>query len=145
MFKNFKSKYTMALLNRLTVLFFSSLLLVSCVADETDDLVDARDQFLGNWNVSESCSKDAYSVSITKDPSNSSQVLIQNFWNTGNCSNYPYAIVAGNSLFIPKQDICDNAFEVDGNGSMSKETITWDYSVNDGADLFNCVATYTRP
>jgi len=124
---------------------FFAFCLFACTADDIVDPADARDPFLGNWNVSESCTKDAYSVSIVKDPSNSSQVLIQNFYNTGTCSDPPYGIVAGSSLVLPTQSICDDAFEVDGNATLSKEIISIDYSVNDGADLFNCTATYSKP
>ncbi len=120
-------------------------LLTACLDEDTDDLVDDRDAFLGAWNVTESCSKDSYSVQITKDPSNSAQVLINNFWNTGNCGNAPYAIVAGSSLYLPQQDFCNGDLNVEGSGEMIKEKVNWSYSVNDGADLHNCSATYVRP
>lgn len=120
------------------------IVLVGCT-DDTGDLIDDRDAFLGSWNVSESCVKDAYTVNITKDPSNSAQILINNFWNTGNCGNPVYAIVAGNSAYIPTQIFCNNDFEADGSGDLIKEEISWEYEVNDGADLFKCNAAYTRP
>lgn len=130
---------------QITNLLFILLLLFSCAEDDLTDFGDDRDAFIGKWNVVESCSKDAYSVTIDKDPSNSAQVLINNFWNTGNCSNVAYAIVAGESIFIPNQTFCSGAFKVDGSGGLYKGSVSWTYSVNDGADLFNCQATYTRP
>lgn len=119
--------------------------LISCLEEDTNDLVDDRDAFLGAWNVTESCSKDSYSVQIVKDPSNSAQVLINNFWNTGNCGNSVYGIVAGSSVYIPNQTFCNGDFKADGSGDMIKDDIKWTYSINDGADLFNCSATYVRP
>ena len=135
----------MTKLYKLLTVFIVLLVLGSCLEDDTTDLLDDRDAFLGSWNVSESCSKDAYSVIIETDPTNSAQVLIRNFWNTGSCSNSVYGIVAGSSIYIPKQDFCSGDFNADGSGEMIKNAITWSYSVNDGADLFNCTATYTRP
>lgn len=140
-----KIAYMMTKLYKPLSVFLVLLILGSCLEDDPTDLLDDRDVFLGSWNVSESCSKDAYSVLIEEDPSNSAQVLIRNFWNTGNCGNAVYGIVAGSSIYIPEQSFCDGDFEVDGSGSMIKENITWSYSVNDGADLFNCTATYSRP
>lgn len=121
------------------------LTLTGCTFDETDDLTDDRDAFLGTWNVSESCAKDAYSVNIVKDPSNSAQILINNFWNTGNCGDPVSALIAGNSAYISTQTFCNKAFEAEGSGDLVKEEITWSYSINDGADLFNCQATFSRP
>jgi hypothetical protein len=128
----------------LNVLFIA-VLLTSCLDEETNDLVDDRDAFLGSWNVTESCSKDSYSVQIVKDPSNSAQVLINNFWNTGNCGNAAYGIVAGSSIYLPQQEFCDGDLKLDGSGDIIKEKVNWSYTVNDGADLHNCTATYVRP
>lgn len=132
-------------LNKFVNLFIVLLFLFACEEDDPLNFGDDRDAFLGKWNVVESCSKDAYSVNIVKDPSNSAQVLITNFWNTGNCNEAAYAIVAGESLFIPNQLFCDNAFKTDGGGDLNKEKITMSYNINDGADLFSCQATYSRP
>ena len=132
---------TLSILNAVLI----ALLLSSCLEEDTNDLVDDRDAFLGSWNVTESCSKDSYSVQIVKDPSNSAQVLINNFWNTGNCGNPPYGIVAGSSIYLPQQEFCDGDLKLDGSGEMLKEQVDWSYSVNDGADLYNCDATYVRP
>ncbi len=124
------------------VVVFTLMFTVSCTED-TDplDFTDDRDNFLGTWNVSESCAKDTYTVTIVKDPGNSAQVIIQNFWHITNCSNPPYAIIAGTTLNIPTQNICNDAFEVNGSGKLDKGKITMNYTVNDGADLFNCSAT----
>jgi hypothetical protein len=127
------------------ILLLFMVMLSSCAEEDLLDPEDDRDALLGKWNVAETCSRDAYSVEIVKDPSNSSQVIISNFWNAGSCANTVFAIVAGNDLFIPKQTFCNGDFEVDGSGDLEEEEITWSYSVNDGADLYTCVAEYTRP
>jgi hypothetical protein len=121
--------------------------LFSCTDEDSIlDTGDDRDAFLGTWNVTEACSKDSYSVTIVKDPSNSTQVIIQNFWLIGYNEKPPYAIVAGSTITIPAQDICyNNSNEVSGSGSIDKKTIELNYTVNDGADLWDCSATYEKP
>lgn len=131
--------------NTIFHLLFILIALLGCIEDDMGDLIDDRDAFLGTWNVSETCNRDAYSVQIVKDPSNSSQVLINNFWNTGNCGNSVSGIVAGNSIYITNKSFCNGDFTADGNGDLEKEEISWSYTVNDGADLYTCTATYTRP
>ena len=126
---------------------FLALKMISCtVEDDPLNPTDDRDAFLGSWNVIESCSKDAYTVNISADPSNSSQVIIENFWLIGFNEKPPYAIVAGTTITIPEQAICYNASNiVSGSGNLDKGKIEWDYTVNDGADLWSCTATYEQP
>ncbi len=129
----------------LTTLFFGILLIPSCTEDDNANPADDRDQFIGYWDVNETCNRDSYSVQIIADPSNSSQVLIKNFWLIGNNEKPPYAIVAGSTITIPKQDMCNNCSnEVQGSGKLNKNKITWNYTVNDGADLYTCTATYEK-
>ena len=123
-----------------------TLLIISCT--EENDIVnpqDDRDTFLGTWNVNETCNRIPYQVTIIKDPTNSSQVIITNFWLIGPDEEAPYAIVAGSSIVIPQQNICnDGKTTVKGSGILNKEIIEWEYTVNDGADLYTCVATYEK-
>lgn len=112
-----------------------------CTDDPSNqDLGDDRDAFLGSWVVTENCAKDTYVITITKDPTNSAQVILNNFWHITNCSNPPYALIAGSQIVMPEQEICSNAFQVSGSGNLSKGKITMTYEVNDGADLFQCSA-----
>ena len=99
-------------MSKLTTLFsvvFFTLLFIACTEDS--DLVnpqDDRDLFLGTWNVNETCNRGAYQITITKDPTNSSQVIINNFWLIGPNEKAPYAIVAGSNIVIPQQNIYNN-------------------------------------
>jgi hypothetical protein len=131
----------------LLVSLIIALTFFSCTDDDDIfSLTEDRDAFLGTWNVTESCTKEAYSVTIIKDPSNSSQVIIENFWLIGFNEKPPYAIVAGTTITIPEQAICYNASNiVSGSGKLDKGKIEWDYTVNDGADLWSCTATYEQP
>ena len=121
--------------------------IISCTEEE--DIAnpsDDRDVFIGTWNVNETCIRDSYSVEIVADPSNSAQILIKNFWLIGYQEKPPYAIVAGNTITIPKQFMCsNNENEVSGSGIFNKNKIEWTYTVNDGADLYTCEAVYLKP
>ena len=135
----------MKLFSVLSVLLISILLISSCTEDDNTNPADDRDQFIGYWDVNETCNRDSYSVQIVADPSNSSQVLIKNFWLIGNNEKPPYAIVAGSTITIPKQLMCNNGTnEVQGSGKLDKNKIIWSYTVNDGADLYTCTATYKK-
>lgn len=126
--------------------FIFTLIIFSCTEEgDIFDPQDDRDAFLGTWNVDETCNRIPYQVTIIKDPTNSSQVIINNFWLIGPDEKAPYAIVAGNSIVIPQQNIYnDEKTIVKGSGVLDKGTIEWEYTVNDGADLYTCVATYEK-
>jgi hypothetical protein len=128
------------------LLGFVLIIMFSCTED--GDILNPeedRDMFIGTWNVNETCNRIPYQVTIIKDPSNSSQVIIENFWLIGPDEKPPYAIVAGNTIVIPQQNICnDDKTIVKGTGDLSNNVINWEYTVNDGADLYTCIATYTK-
>lgn len=131
---------------KLFVYFIFLITFVSCT-DDTDPFnpQDDRDAFLGVWNVDETCNRIPYQVTIIKDPTNSSQVIITNFWLIGPDEKAPYAIAAGNSIVIPQQNIFnDEKTIVKGSGVLDKNIIEWEYTVNDGADLYTCTATYEK-
>jgi len=136
-----------------TILFyqiFIIILSISVISCETegDDIINPesdRDKFLGLWHVNESCTKDNYDVEIVKDPSDKNQVLIYNFWHIGNQEKPPFAVISGSTITIPKQFMCNyDENEVNGNGTLSKDKITWYYEVNNDADLYTCSATYEK-
>jgi hypothetical protein len=122
-----------------------ALLLFSCEEESTNEFDDPRTKLLGTWDVSEGCLKDAYSVEIVNDPANSAHVLIKNFWNMGFTSIPPSALVVGDKLYLNKSGFFDTEMEVSGEGYFNKSTITWQYEVFDGADVYNCEAVYTLP
>ena len=131
--------------NILRLLFIScmSLILFSCEDENLDDFSDPREQFLGTWDVSENELKDAYSVEIVKNPSNSTQVLIKNFYNYVT-ENSPAALVVGKKIYFNNAIFFDSETEVNGEGFLDKDKITWHYKVFDGADEKEYDAIYTR-
>ncbi|NTW23885.1 MAG: hypothetical protein HGA37_04220 [Lentimicrobium sp.] len=130
-------------------LYFFFLFLVpflnSC--EPTDDLGpdtgDPRDKFLGSWNFNESpASRDidaSYSVTISYDASNSSQVLLRNFASAGGQYS-AYGIVTSNRITVPSQEMAPG-FIVEGSGTMSSlDAMDWEYSIEAGGDLENFTA-----
>jgi hypothetical protein len=128
-------------------LFATSLLILftfSCELLEDPDSGDPRDNFTGNWTVNEVSALygiNNYNVTIVNDPANSTQVLIRNFYHFG-MEIETFAIPTISSITIPQQFTCNHT--VKGNGMLSKNKIDWTYTVDDGADIDQVTAVYTR-
>ena len=116
-----------------------------CIIEEEDPNTDPRDKFLGDWKVDETCSRGNYIVTISYDPSNSTQVLLKNFGNPGSGYDPAVGFVVGNELYISSQTI-GPSWTVSGQGSYvkSNETIGWNYSLTIGGNLLQCSALYSR-
>ena len=118
---------------------------VACLPEEDDGTGDPRDKFLGTWKVDETCSRMNYIVTISYDPSNSSQVLISNFGNPGPGYDPAVALVTGNSIYVSSQTI-GPSWTANGSGVYisSSETVDWNYTLKIGGNLLQCSATYSR-
>lgn len=121
-----------------------------CVPEDTvtPDTGDVRDKFTGTWLFNENASnrslKSAYTVVITLDPSNTSQVLLSNFGNPGSGYEPAYAIVTSNRLTVPSQNIASD-WVVDGSGTLANSTtMTWSYSITAGGNRDTYTATATK-
>lgn len=107
----------------------------ACELIDDDPIADLRDNLVGSWRFDESELKSTltyYNVTISKDPGNSSQVLVRNL---GNISRFVdvYGIVTKNRIEIPEQTIL--TIKVQGVGNLSSSRImNWTYTTNDGAD-----------
>lgn len=112
---------------------------------EDDDLLadgDVRDMFIGEWAVSDVCSKQSYRSTISYDPTNTTQVLISNFANLNETAK---AIVAGLSIVVDSQDL-GNGYTVSGYGklSLNGEVITWtSHHFETSGDITECSANYS--
>ncbi|NQT76822.1 MAG: hypothetical protein HQ565_03840 [Bacteroidetes bacterium] len=130
----------------LRFLFISVFFMLICCNTSDDNnpspVPDARDKFVGAWNVNnESCSKGKYGANISKDPSNSIQVLIQNFA-FANAGEPDTAIIAGGSIHIYKQ-INSEGWTIEGNGTYNIDgNIDWNYSLIISNYEETCTATY---
>lgn len=137
-------------LNRYLRIILSLTLLVfmtACELDEDVDPVDGdtRDKFTGSWLFSESpaARSISYNVTISKDPSNSSQVILKNFGNFGTAYS-AYGIVTSSRIVVPSQIIYPG-MTISGDGTMpSNSRMQWTYSIEGGGELENYVATATK-
>jgi hypothetical protein len=119
-------------------------LAVSCQPDPTDP-TDERDKFVDVWHVVEQSSQIGstnYDVHINLSPTNTSQVLMENFYNVG-FSFKAVANVSGSNLTLNSQTY--NSSQLQGSGSMNgNNTINMSYTVNDGSAIDTCTAVFTR-
>lgn len=114
----------------------------SCTKEEdTITDVDPREAFVGDWSVTDACSRQTYRSAISLDTENSSQVLINNYANLGRSAE---AVVAGSSIIIGSQEI-GNGFTASGSGRKNGEIISWtDHNFETSGNITECTATYTR-
>lgn len=118
--------------------------IVSCQPDEQEP-TDDRDKFVDVWHVVEQSSQIGttnYDVHINLSTTNTSQVLMENFYNVG-FSFKAVANVSGSNLTLNSQTY--NGAQLQGSGSMSgNNTINMNYTVDDGSAVDTCTATFTR-
>lgn len=131
------------------LLIFILTAFVSCTIDDPaePDTDDIRDKFLGTWRFNETPAArnvDAsYTVTISYDESNSSQVILRNFANAG--GNFSaYGIVTSSRITIPAQEMAPG-FEVEGSGLMTSSTsMNWEYTITAGGDEESFTALATK-
>jgi hypothetical protein len=121
-------------------LLISFIGLSSCEETNIDPETDPRAQYLGSWSCTESLG--IYPVTISLDPSNSTQILIHNFHLFG-ANEKAYAIATQNNLTLPTQSILSNT--IYGSGVLvNNNKITLKYYVNDSTDIVTVNAIYTK-
>ena len=137
----FKQKLIISIL--ISIFFLS---LGSC--DTSDDnnpspIPDVRDKFVGEWKVTDACSKGNYNTFITKDPSNSSRVLLQNFANS-NASQPDTAIVTASSVYLYQQTNSED-WLIEGAGNYQVDgSIAWVFTLVISGSQESCTATYKK-
>lgn len=125
------------------LLVIISLSINSCALDD-DIILDENDPsaiFLGTWSVSDNETKLNYEVVIQRNPSNSTEVLLQNFASSGSSAT---ALVVGKTLTVTSQIIGSN-WTVTGTGIYKNSSrIDFDYSLIVGGSTEKRFAIYTR-
>ncbi|MCK4676864.1 MAG: hypothetical protein KAT48_01915 [Bacteroidales bacterium] len=123
----------------------------SCEITDENDYPDSdfRDSFLGTWKCTESEARSyqfVYQVNIRKDASNSSRVLLDNFGFIGFDEKPPYGVVAGSTITIPQQQVCDdNSITVSGFGiQVNANTMNWEYQLIIGGDKNDYTAVFEK-
>jgi hypothetical protein len=120
---------------------------ISCQPEEEPTPADARDPYVASWTVSETSSQigtvNPYTVHINKSTTNTSQILIENFYNMG----FPVkatANISGSAVTISPQTF-NGTNQLHGSGNKTgPNTIVLTYFMNDGSTIDTCTATLSR-
>jgi len=141
-----KTLFRISILLAVFTIFFIS----ACEpVDEDNPDGDPRDAYIGEWQFVESFKStkgQSYVVDISKDPDNSSQIILENFGNSGVSGVYATAIVTSDQIVIPNQEM-SNGWVTEGSGQMSnqkKTSMNLSYYFIIGADKENYTTTATK-
>ena len=134
-------KRSFAILSLIFVIFIFSFTGCAKQNDTTPESV-TRSSYLGNWNVTDSTLRQAYTVNITADPNSSDGVFISRFANLGSSATAG-AVVKGNSIILDANQVISDII-INGSGTLSGTKINWQYTLNTGADLSTIIAVYTK-
>ena len=122
------------------ILLINIILLWSCAnspLDESDD----NQKYIGTWNVSDQAARINYQVTIIANPSNSSEILLNNFADLGRPA---IGLVIGNSVVIDNQSL-GSAYSVSGSGSyINVDKLEFKFDLNDGIDIQSRIALFTK-
>jgi hypothetical protein len=128
----------------------TGLLITSCASNNKDEdtitpSTDAREKYVAYWNVSEYSAvvngTSTHTVNIIKSPSNSSEIIINNF---SGLSVSARASVSNNNLTIPYQQIGSIGF-TQGSGTFNgSNSIAFTYTTTISTSRDSCTATYTK-
>ena len=133
-------------------LFCLVIILILCYSceDLLTELVnnDPRSAIAGLWLCDESddylkAVNETYYVEIDLHPTDSSRVLISNFFNVDDDAQ---AVLSGDLLTLPVQTL-QGGFTVRGSGLITKKgnQIDWTYHVDDGSGIeYKITAVYTK-
>ncbi len=123
------------------------LAVVGCNPDdsETNNTSDIRDKITGGWKCQENSAPfgtQNYIVDIIKDTI-AQRVFIDNFSNLGQ-GKHITAVVSGQTITINNQYI--ESFLVNGNGSIAANfnSISWNYTIDEGNGPESYTAVYTK-
>jgi hypothetical protein len=120
----------------------------ACENDEEDPDYDKRDDIAIKWKCAPyeqtdegSTEAATFEVLITKSETVTTEVILNDFYWAGE---KPIAILTGNILtFKNQQTIGDFKLTGDGTISDNLQSITWNYTLNDGFDTLVYTATFT--
>jgi hypothetical protein len=133
----------------LFALALTSLFFIGCEpVDNGTTTDDPRDPYVGEWHLIESFKSteaQSYLVTISKDPNNSSQVILGNLGNPGSQDITVTGIVTSSQLIVSSQTM-SNKWIIEGSGSFSnvaKTTMNWTYSITAGGNKDDYIATAT--
>ena len=130
----------------LAIFIFGIALALSGCTKEAEPTPDSgtRSSFLGKWNVSETWTKLSYETTISADPNSSNGVFISNFAGTGTTSVPASAVINGSSIILDANQVIGGGLKIIGTGNLAAGKISWNYTLDDGANIINAIAIYSR-
>ena len=112
-----------------------------CVTDGDTDDDDPIEKYLGMWQVSDQPARLNYVVTIQRNLSNSTEVLLLNFADLGGTA---VGLVVGNSVIIDKQALTSE-YKVEGTGTyIGSAELRFDYELDDGIDIEKRKSVFTN-
>ena len=126
----------------------ASLFFIGCEPVDNTTTGDLRDPFIGEWQFIESFKStegQSYLVTISKDPNNSSQVILGNLGNPGSQDITVKGIATSSRIVVSSQSM-GNGWVIEGSGAFSnvaKTTMAWTYSITAGGNKDEYIATAT--
>ncbi len=123
------------------IILASLFFLQSCAVTDDGDDSNAREKYYGTWNVSDQASRLNYSVTITANPSNSSEILLNNF---ADLNSSAIGLIVDNIVVIDNQPLNDD-YSVVGTGKfINNNKLEFSFDLNDGIDSESRDAIYTK-
>jgi hypothetical protein len=131
---------------KLIIVLITGLVLTlgSCQLDEEIDIPGGNDdnitRLLGKWGVSDNALKLNYEVTVERDPSNSTQVVLRNFAGSGSAAK---ALVVGSSLVVEDQVVGSN-WLVSGSGvyrNSSRMEFTYSLTISGSGEQRSAIFT----
>ncbi len=132
--------------NTVMLILALTAVLAGCAKDASTppDPGTARDAILGNYSVSEIYTRLNYEATVIADPSSTNGVLISGFAGTLPTDPYAGALVTGTKITLDSNQVIGDGLKINGSGTISGQTINWNYTIDDGATKRNAVAIYTK-
>ena len=115
-----------------------------CTKDSSTTPAPSRDAFIGDWSVSETYTRLNYEVTVFADPASTDGVLIRGFAGTLATDPYAGAVVSGTTITLDSNQVIGDGLKIEGSGTFSGKIITWNYTIDDGANLRHALAIYTK-
>jgi PKD repeat protein len=109
----------------------------------TDCTTESRTKFIGNYSGSEACNSgnDTYGLGITVNATNIDKITISNIYGGG------YTVVAtviGNTFNVPLQATNIPTVSISGSGSISGNSLTFNFTITDGSNSATCIYSGTK-
>lgn len=119
--------------------------LSGCTKDDpAPSPTDPRKVFEGKWGVNEIETKLYYTVDIELDPVNKNAVFIYDFADVSS-PNPAVAYVSGTTITLEINQVIGDGLIINGSGVLQGTTkIFWPYTLNDGANIHQIEATFTK-